>query len=90
MLKSQEADLLDYCLVPITENEFEFAMQTAAKLRAAGYTVDINFQDRKLGDKLTYASKLAQNGVVIGESEVTSGSLKAKDFATGEVKDLTL
>ena len=90
LLKSQEADLLDYCLVPITENEFEFAMQTAAKLRAAGYTVDINFQDRKLGDKLTYASKLAKNGVVIGESEVASGSLKAKDFATGEVKDLTL
>lgn len=90
LLKSQEADLLDYCLVPISENEFEFAMQTAAKLRTAGYTVDINFQDRKLGDKLTYASKLAKNGVVIGESEVASGSLKAKDFATGEVKDLTL
>lgn len=90
LLKSQEADLLDYCLVPITENEFEFAMQAAAKLRTAGYTVDINFQDRKLGDKLTYASKLAKNGVVIGESEVASGGLKAKDFATGEVKDLTL
>lgn len=91
LLKSQESRaLLDYCLVPISEQEFNYATELAAKLRAAGYTVDVNFQDKKLGDKLTYAAKLAKYGVVIGGDEVASGKLKVKDFATGESKDLII
>lgn len=90
LLKSQDRALLDYCLVPISEQEFNFASELAAKLRAAGYTVDVNFQDKKLGDKLTYAAKLAKYGVVIGGDEVASGKLKVKDFATGETKDLII
>ena len=57
---------------------------------ALAFAVTIVFTDKKLGDKLTYAAKIAQNGIVIGESEVASGALKVKDFTTGETSSLNL
>ena len=48
------------------------------------------FNGKKLGDKMTYASKIAKNGIVIGEAEVASKNLKVKDFATGEESELNL
>ena len=90
LLPDQPDKVIDYALVPISENEFDFAFQTAAKLRKNGHTVTVVLTDKKLGDKLTYAAKIAQNGIVIGESEVASDSLKVKDFTTGETSDLFL
>ena len=46
--------------------------------------------DKKLGDKLTYASKIAKNAIVIGENEAKTHSYKAKSFATGETTDLDI
>ena len=90
LIKSQEGELIDYCLIPISENEYTFAADLAAKLREKGQTVDIIFSDKKLGDKMTYAAKLAKNGVVIGGDEVASGNLTVKNFATGEVAPLNI
>ena len=44
----------------------------------------IVFINKKLGDKLSYAAKLAKHGIVIGESEVGAKTLQAKNFETGE------
>ena len=90
LIKSQDGELIDYCLIPISENEYTFAADLAAKLREKGQTVDIIFSDKKLGDKMTYAAKLAKNGIVIGGDEVASGNLTAKNFATGEVAPLNI
>jgi histidyl-tRNA synthetase len=90
LIKSQDGELIDYCLIPISENEYTFAADLAAKLREKGQTVDIIFSDKKLGDKMTYAAKLAKNGVVIGGDEVASGNLTVKNFATGEVAPLNI
>jgi len=90
LLPEQPAQVLDYAIVPISENELDFAFSTAAKLRQQNYSVTVVLTDKKLGDKLTYAAKLAKNGIVIGESEVASGKLQVKDFSTGETNDLDL
>ena len=34
------------------------------------------------------AAKVANKGIVVGESEAASGNLKIKDFSTGEVSNL--
>ena len=34
--------------------------------------------DKKLGDKITYAAKLAKNGIVIGENEIGAEILQAE------------
>ena len=90
LIKDKMITPLDYVIVPISENETEFAFETADKLRREGYKVDVNLTDKKLGDKLTYAAKIAKSGIVIGEDEVKSGTLKAKDFETGETTELKI
>lgn len=90
LIKNKMIKPLDYVIAPISGNEIDFAFETAGKLRQKGYKVDVNLTDKKLGDKLTYAAKIAKSGIVIGEDEVKSGALKAKDFETGETTELKI
>lgn len=90
LLNTSADTLFDYAVVPVSENEFSEAMKVATKLRANQHTVTIVFTDKKLGDKLSYASKIAKNGIVIGENEVKTNSFKSKNFTTGEASDLQL
>lgn len=90
LLPEQSAAPIDYAIIPISENELDFSFQIADKLRGRGSSVTIVLTDKKLGDKLTYAAKLAKNGIVIGESEASSNQLQVKDFITGETTDLNL
>ena len=82
--------LLDYAVIPLSEHEYDESFNVANKLRAKGYSATIVFSDKKLGDKLSYASKVAKNGIVIGESEVASQSFIAKNFQTGEQSEVQL
>lgn len=90
LLNHTISTLFNYAIVPISENEFEEAMTVATKLRRNGKTTTIIFTDKKLGDKLTYASKITKNAIVIGENEAKTHSYKAKNFATGETTDLDI
>ncbi|MDO4399213.1 MAG: His/Gly/Thr/Pro-type tRNA ligase C-terminal domain-containing protein, partial [Candidatus Saccharibacteria bacterium] len=90
LLNIQTANLVEYALIPISDDEVEYAFKLADELRAKNHSATIVLTDKKLGDKLTYAAKLAKNGIVIGESEVASGKLQVKDFSTGETNDLDL
>ena len=88
LLPEQSATPINYAIIPISENELDFSFQLADKLRGRGSSVTVVLTDKKLGNKLTYAAKLAKNGIVIGESEAASGSFKVKDFTTGETTNL--
>ena len=90
LLPEQSANPIDYAIIPISENELDFSFQIANKLRGRGSSVTVVLTDKKLGDKLTYAAKLAKNGIVIGESEASSNQLQVKNFTTGETTDLNL
>lgn len=90
LLPEQSTNPIDYAIIPISENELDFSFQVANKLRGRGSSVTVVLTDKKLGDKLTYAAKLAKNGIVIGESEASSNQLQVKDFTTGETTDLNL
>lgn len=89
LLKSANT-LLDYAVVPVSEHEFDESMNVAEKLRAKGFNATAVLTDKKLGVKLTYASKIARNGIVIGEEEVNSKVLKAKNFETGEESEVNV
>ena len=90
LLPENSAKILDYAIVPISENEYDYAFSVANKLHKQGSSTTIVLTNKKLGDKLTYAAKLASKGIVIGESEVSSNQLQVKDFATGETSSLSL
>ncbi|MBR2839754.1 histidine--tRNA ligase [Candidatus Saccharibacteria bacterium] len=88
LLDPSTDSLLDYAIIPMSDHEYDEAMSVAAKLRSNGHSATIVFTDKKLSDKLTYASKIAKNGIVIGEQEVATKSYQAKNFQTGDITDL--
>lgn len=81
---------LDYAVIPVSEHEFDEALSVGAKLRNKGYDTTVVLTQKKLGDKLNYAAKLARNGIVIGEEEVNSKVLKSKNFETGEESEINI
>ncbi len=87
---NEEKNPVDYCLLPLSENEYKFTMATAAKLRKQGSTVDIDFETRKLGSRMNRAAKIAEYAIVIGDSEAASGKLAAKNLKTGEKTEINL
>ena len=90
LLKSVSKNPVDIAIIPISENEYEFSFSLADKLRSAGQSVDIIFTDKKLGDKLGYAAKIAENAIVVGEDEVKTKKMIIKNLETGEKSSLTV
>lgn len=86
LLQNSANTLIDYAIIPISEHEFDESLNVAKKLRDKGHSTTIVFTDKKLGDKITYAAKLAKNGIVIGENEIGAETLSAKNFTTGETE----
>ncbi len=83
LLESIDKKSIDLVLIPFSENEYEYTFNLAEKLRGCGKTVDINLTDKKVGDKFTYAAKIAKFASVIGENEVKTGNIEVKDLETG-------
>ena len=75
---------VDLVLIPFSESEYEFTLNLAEKLRGCNKKIDINFTDRKIGDKFTYAAKIAKFASVIGENEVKTGNIEIKNLETSE------
>ena len=75
---------IDLVLIPFSENEYEYTFNLAEKLRSSGKKVDINLSDKKVGDKFTYAAKIAKFASVIGGNEVETGNIEVKNLETGE------
>ena len=84
LLKNQAETLLDYTVIPISDREYPYAATVANRLRNDDYSATVVYSNKKLGDKLTYAAKLAKNAIVIGDEEVKSNHFKVKNLLTGE------
>ncbi len=89
LLNEEEKELIDYAIIPISENEQGYAFRVANELRNDG-SVTVVLTEKKLGDKMAYAAKMARYGIVIGENEVTSGRMSVKDFETGKKTELVI
>lgn len=71
---------LDIAVVPISNKENEYAMTVASEMRAKGSSATVVAGDKKLGDKMKYASKIAKAAIVIGDAEVASKKYRIKEF----------
>ncbi|MBR0403362.1 histidine--tRNA ligase [Candidatus Saccharibacteria bacterium] len=90
LLNSQIINPVDYAIIPMSENEYKAAYNLTSKLRGQGKTADIILTDKKLGDKLNYAGKIAKYAVVVGETEAAAGKYQVKNLETREQFDLAL
>jgi histidine--tRNA ligase len=86
LLDSYQSAPVEYCVVPISDAEIAYAYQVVAQLINQGASADLCLLDKKLGDKIKYASKVAENVIIIGENEVKDHTYQVKNLTTGEQK----
>ena len=85
LLDNADEKPIELVLVPFSKDQLIFTNNLAGKLRGSGKIVDVNLNfDRKLGDNIKYASKIAMFVAVIGENEVETGNIEVKNLETGE------
>ena len=75
---------IDICIIPFCSNDLAVAERLAQNLRKSGQKIDIIMTNKKLGDKLKHASKIAKFATVIGENEAKTGEYELKNLETGE------
>ncbi|MBQ3465123.1 histidine--tRNA ligase [Candidatus Saccharibacteria bacterium] len=90
LLPENVAEKIDYAIIPVSEHEFDEAFNVAKKLREKKYSTTIVLTNKKLGDKMAYAAKVAKSGIVIGEAEIGGKILSAKNFETGEMSEVNI
>ncbi len=90
LLPENSQNLLDYAIIPVSEAEIDEAMLVADKLRHDNHSATVVLINKKLGDKINYASKIAASGIVIGENEIGSQVLQSKNYATGQTTEINL
>ena len=89
-LLPEVSGLIDYAIIPMSENEYEAAFRLAENLKNDGRSSDVILTDKKLGDKMSHASKIARFGIVLGEREVAEGKVNIKNFADGSETEFAL
>ncbi len=89
LIAESETKPVDICVIPISANEYTTAEYAAAHLRREAARVDIVMTDKKLGDKIKYASKVAKYMIIVGEDEAKSGKFTIKNLETGETKEIS-
>ncbi len=88
-IRLDDVKSVDICLIPFSERELASTSELAQKLRREGKSVDIVLTDRRLGDKLKYASRVAKFAAVIGEDETKTRTYRLKNLADGTETDNT-
>lgn len=83
LLEGTEAPARPIALIPVEAEQTGIALATARQLRDAGFTVDIGFAGG-MGKRMKRADKLnARAAVILGETEVASGSATVRDLDQG-------
>ncbi len=91
VIKADKQSPAGVIVLPIAEEQTEYATQVAAKLRAADVPTVLYTEVNDLGKKLRYASRMGFNyAVVIGQNEVQGGNVSLKNLQTREDQTLAV
>lgn len=72
-------------IIPMGTEQNLFAQKIAMEIRRAGHTVSTDIGTKKVGDKISRASKAGSAyTIVIGENEANGGTLTIKHLTSGE------
>ncbi|GFZ34051.1 histidine--tRNA ligase [Clostridium zeae] len=85
LLRSKGRETLcDVIIIPMNE-DLNYSLETANKLRAAGIITQVYFEGGKLQKKMNYANKLGIPYVIlIGDDEIKDNVLTVKSMLSGE------
>ena len=86
-----EEKTCDLYIAAMGDKAAEKTVETVSRLREEGFYVEYDLVGRGLKAQMKYADKIkAKYVIVIGDSELESGSAKLKNMATGEQTDISL
>lgn len=78
-------------VAPMGEKAAVYAMSLVHKLRLAGIIADCDIVGRSLKAQMKYADKIgAEYALVVGDSELESGTAQLKNLRDGEKRDISL
>jgi histidyl-tRNA synthetase len=81
----------DLFIIPLGDESKSTALTVAQELQKAGFRVEISFGDRALKGSMKAADKSkAKYVLVLGDSEISSGSVELKQMSTGKTSSVTL
>jgi len=81
----------DLFIIPLGDESKTSALTIAQQLRSAGLRVEISFGDRALKGSMKAADKSgAAFVIVLGDSEIASGTVELKEMSTGKTSSVTL
>ena len=81
----------DLFLIPLGDESKTAALIIAQELRSSGLRVEISFGDRALKGSMKAADKSgAAYVIVLGDSEIASGTVELKEMSTGKTSSVTL
>ena len=88
---ASDAFVSDLFIIPLGESAKEQALTIAATLRKVGKVVEIAFGDRALKGAMKGADKSgATYVIVLGESEISSGTVELKEMKTGQTRSVKI
>ena len=86
-----EAKTCDLYIASMGQAAADRAMSLAMELREEGYFVEYDLMGRGIKPQMKYADKIGSKFVIVlGDSELESGSAKLKNMASGEQTDIKL
>ena len=78
-------------IIPLGDESKTAALTIAQELRSSGLRVEISFGDRALKGSMKAADKSgAAYVIVLGDSEIASGTVELKEMSTGKTSSVTL
>ena len=81
----------DLFLIPLGENQKGAALEIAVKLRTSGIRTEIAFGDRALKGAMKAADKSGSRFVVVlGDTEIASGSVDLKRMSDGSIQSVKI
>jgi histidyl-tRNA synthetase len=81
----------DLFIIPLGENQMSACLSIAAKLRIAGIRTEIAFGDRALKGAMKAADKSGSRFVIVlGDSELASGSVELKRMSDGSTRSVKI
>lgn len=87
LIKANKKSIADVLVIPMVQ-DMTVPIQIANILRSNGINTEVFLNDKKLKAKMKYADKLEiPYVIVVGEDEINTGIIKAKNMTNGEEKE---
>lgn len=91
IVKPQKKSIVEVLVIPLTDDQFNAALNLASCLRSRGILVDTLLVSTTIKKKFKYANRMGiQQVVVLGADEVSRGTFTLQNMISGNKQELTL